>query len=609
MSFSRADSSVDQATRFMELGEFDQAQAVLDVLLKDDPGFIAALRLAAMIACLRGRNEITIELMDRVLLAQSDDVEALIVRGGACNATGDFSGAEVNLRHALSLNPRRHDAHFNLAMTFWETGDHSQAAEFFKNVLALEGQSFLPNYYLGRIFEGFEDFAAAEQYFRQAVELNPDSAESRSRLGKILLARGSISEALANFEGVVSIEPGDSAHWLLAARAAFELAHENRAWANLEAYAAHQGEQVNEVASRWERATLHDLEAWCNGRRQDVVRIARLQNHKFGSVKVLPRPSGPLDEPAAVTPEVFVAKLNECRVLPLDHLLVSSDRMVFIAAVMSRPMHCSYTSPHITQACDDGRVLLDHPRTSTRIDLPCAYLGAAESYCDWIQECVTRLWAYQQRAEWEKLPVLVHADITPWQKSLLELLGYDESRWVRLARDSVAIFSELFVASLSAPVNVVAPFAIEHLRRNLRKAIPRSSDTPRRIFLSRQGMLSRRIANFPEIARILERHDFYFLPADATSVRDVFQMIGSAEVIVGLDGAAMANVFFAPANAKVALVTANAIQALRYSASSRAIGHEFTYLLGDAAFETSDHLSECDIRLDPRILEEYLSAL
>ena len=609
MGSSSADSSLEQATQFMNLGELDQAQAVLDEMLQKEPGFIAALRLSAMIACLRGRNDLAIELMDRVLVAQPDDVEALIVRGGACNLTGDFSGAQANLRHALSLNPRRHDVHFNLAMTFWMSGDLSQAAEFFKNVLALERQSFLPNYYLGRISESFEDWAAAEKYFRLAVELDPGSAESKSRLGKILFARGSVSEALENFEGAASLEPGEVSHWLIAARAAFELAHEKRAWTHLEAYAVHQGEPAGDVALRWARGMLYELEAWCKERQEDVVRIAMFQNHKLGSVKVLPSSSGSLDQPAAVTPDVFVAKLKECRVLPLDHLLVSEDRKVFITAVMSRPMHRSYISPYIVQACDDGRLLLDKPRKSARIDLACAYLGAAMSYCDWIQECLTRLWSYQQRPDWEKLPVLVQAGITPWQKSLLEMLGYDESRRVTVALDSVAICSELLVASLSAPTNAVAPFAIEHLRRSLRKTIPTSADMPRRIFLSRQGMLSRRIANFTEIAPILERYGFYSVPADSTSVRDVFRMIGSAQVIIGVDGAAMANVFFAPSNAKVALVTANPIQALRYSASSRAIGHEFTFLLGDAAFETSDHLSECDIRLDPRVLEEYLSAL
>ena len=122
MGSSSVDSSLEQATQFMNLGELDQAQAVLDEVLQKEPGFIAALRLSAMIACLRGRNDLAIELMDRVLVAQPDDVEALIVRGGACNLTGDFSGAQANLRHALSLNPRRHDVHFNLAMTFWMSG-------------------------------------------------------------------------------------------------------------------------------------------------------------------------------------------------------------------------------------------------------------------------------------------------------------------------------------------------------------------------------------------------------------------------------------------------------------------------------------------------------
>ncbi len=605
MDSSSVESRLEEATRLMASGDLDAAEGILGDLIREEPQSVSALRLSGTIACLRGNNARAVELIDKLLLVDPDDVQALLVRAAACNALFDYPAAEASLRHALALNPASYDAHISLAMTCWASGDHAQAEASFKTALEIAPQSFLANHYLGRIFEDEEEMASAEQYFRRAIELNPASAETRALLGKILLGRGNMPEALEHFEALVAMEPDKEANRVLAARAAFELGHEKLARAHLSAIAgAADGSAVS-----WSTGRQQALESWCRERREDVVRIAKSQNHRFDSVRVLPANAGAPREPASFTPEVFVAKLNDCRVFPVDHLIAAADGSVFMAEVLSSPLHRPYTSPHVAQACDDGRLLLSHPSKTTTFESPCAYLGAAPGYCDWILECVTRLWAYRQVPEWEKLPVAVQSGMTAWQMDLLAMLGYDDSRIVTVSHDSVAIFRELYVASLSAPLNVAAPFALEFLRRTLKRTIPDESSTPRRLFLSRQGASSRRIANFPEIKPILERGGFECIDPQTTPARDLFRMIGSADVILGVEGAAMADVFFASANCRIGLVTANVLQSLRYCASSRALGQPFTFLRGDAVFDTSDQLAECDILLATQTLEDFLRTL
>jgi capsular polysaccharide biosynthesis protein/tetratricopeptide (TPR) repeat protein len=605
MAASSKESRLEQATRQMASGDLDGAEGILGDILREEPQSVSAIRLSGTIACLRGNNALAIELIDKLLLVDPDDLQGLLVRAAACNALTDYPAAEASLRHALALNPASYDVHLNLALTFWASGEHDQAEVFFKSALEIAPRSFLANHYLGRIFEAEEDRATAEKYFRSAIELDPASAETRSLLANILFARGNFPEALDHFEALVSVGPDNEATRVLAARAAFELGHEKRAQDLLAAISGEAGQS----ATSWSNGRQQVLEWWCRDRREDVVRIAKNQNHKFDSVKVLPASAGTPKQPESVTPGVFVARLNDCRVLPGDHLIAARDGSVFMAAVMSRPLHRPYTSPHVAQACDDGRLLLRHPAKSATFEFPCAYLGAAPGYCDWVLECVTRLWAYRQAPEWEKLPVAVQSGMSAWQKDLLAMLGYDDSRLVPLAHDSVANFRELYVASLSAPLNVAAPFALEFLRRTLKRNLPDASHAPRRLFLSRQSAGSRRIANFAEIKPLLERGGFECIDLQTTPARDLFHMIGSAEVILGVEGAAMANVFFASANARIGLVTANVLQSLRYCASSRALGQAFTFLQGDAVFDTSDLLAECDVRLATRTLEDFLLTL
>jgi capsular polysaccharide biosynthesis protein/tetratricopeptide (TPR) repeat protein len=597
---------LELAIQSLNMGDLDRADAVLGVILGDDPRSIPATRLSGVIACRRGHNQRAVDLMNQVLAAEPDDLLALVTRGEAQRALGDYPAAEASLRHALKLEPGRYDAKVNLALTLWSAGEYSQASAFFKDVLAQEPRSFLANFYLGQIsFEG-GDLPVAEQHFRRALELKPQHGSSKLLMGKILLARGRVAEASDEFEGAVAIEPQDFTHRLLAATTAFELGREAQALAHLRHPAARQSEAQSEAPAQWDRGILQGLGTWCEQNGSQPIRVARQQNHRNRPALFLPPMPDAIDAEESTTPEIIVAALNHCRVLPNDHLLLAGDNSVLITDIVPRPFHLSYTSPHIVHGSDDGRLLLKFPRASTGVAIPSAYLGTAESYCNWLTDCVTRLWAYHQRPAWEGLPLVVPANLSRWQREMLELLGYGESRRVTMASDCVSIFSELHVASLSSSWKDVAPFAIEHLRRTLAKSIPISASGPRRLFLSRQGMDSRRLENVGEIASLLKHHGFEMLPVESMATRDILQMIRSAEIVMGMDGAAMANAFFAPTHAKVALVTSNARQALRYSAASRAIGQEFTYLQGEADYTTNARLADCDIRLDPDVLRDYL---
>ena len=415
-------------------------------------------------------------------------------------------------------------------------------------------------------------------------------------------------EAMAEYEAGASLDPGNAEYLIRAARTAFELANESQALAWYEAMKSRSGLESGDSGSQWCSATQHKLDTWCAGRLEDAVRIARAQSHSFREAKWLPNSGIELEFAQPVTPEIYVASLSQCRILPEDHLLIARDNSVFIYDVMSKPLHRPFLSPHVEHYSDDGRLLIRYPGQVRAFDMPCAYLGSAPSYCAWLLECVTRLWAYFQRPEWERLPVTVQSGLTHWQSGLLDLLGYDEQRRVPITEDSVAVFAELKIASMTAQWNVAAPFTIEHLRRVLRQTMRTSAMTPRRVFLSREGMATRRLANFAEIAPLLERHGFTVLAAETLSSRECLELMGSAEVIVGMEGAAMANVFFAPLNARIGLVTANAGDARRYCAASRAIGQEFTYLLGEAVFDSNDLLADCDVRLDPHVFEEFINA-
>ena len=601
------DGMLEEANRLLNLGDLDQAEHLLREILRQDSRMAPALTLSGVIAHLRGRSEAAIELMNMALAINPDDPVAYVTCGQAYRALGNLPAAEQSLRHALRLEPGRHDAHLNLALTLWSAGEHARAGTYFKNVLLLEKKSFLAYFYLAQIHQEDGELSAAEECFRNALALQPKHIEARLLMGQFLLSQGRIPEALQEFERAVTDNPDEGNLRLSAARAAFELGNENGALAHLQVAFSNTGADPGAVRAHADRGKLCQFDVWCQEQQAESVRVAKQQRHKVRPATVIPSGNQGLDIPEPNTPDVFVAGLSNCGVLPGDHLLLAQNKGVCIAGVKTRPLHRTFTSPHIVHYSDDGRLLMKIPDRRVRVDIPCAYLGAAENFFDWMFECVTRLWVYQQRPVCKDLPLLVQAGLTRWQSELLGLLGYEDERLIRVAGDSLAVCDEIYVASLSAPLNFVAPFALEHLRRSLRKNISAGSDVPRRLFLTRQEMPTRRLANYQEISPILDRHGFHSISADSLLVRELLEIIQSAEIVVGMEGAAMANVFMAPTQARIAMITADEARAVRYSGPSCTLGQEFTFLRGKPVFESHPRISECDVHLDPGMFDEYLS--
>ncbi len=609
MRSTKAVGKLAEANELLSRGELDQAEELLREILRHDAQLSPALTLCGVIAQLRGRSEAAIDMVKRALAINPDDAVAYVTCGQAYRATGNLPAAEESLRNALRVDPNRHDAHLNLALTLWSAGEHARAVTYFKNVLLLTKQSFQAYFYLAQIYQENGEFSSAEECFRSAVSIQPKHIEASLLLGRLLLTQGRIPDAFREFERGVAGSPADVNLRLAAACAAFELGHEDSALSHLQVAFELEGVERGGVKVLADRGRSFRFDVWCQDQKVELVRVAKQQRHRVRSATTIPAGDLRPDNAEPETPDVFVAGLRKCGVLPGDQLLFSRDKKVCIEGVMTRPLHRPFTSPHIVKNADDGRMLMRVPDRQLNVSISCAYLGAADNFFDWIFECVTRLWAYQQRPICKDLPLLVPAGLTHWQNELLALLGYEESRLIHVAEDSMAQCDELFVASLSAPANFVAPFALEHLRRGLRKSLLPGLGTPSRIFVTRQEMSTRRLAHFHEIAPILARHGFQLIPANSVDIQDMFQMFQSAEIIVGTEGAAMANVFMAPAHAKIVLLTADELQAVRYAGPSLALGQEFNFMRCEPVYESNPRLADCDIHLDSRVFDEYLSKL
>jgi capsular polysaccharide biosynthesis protein len=239
----------------------------------------------------------------------------------------------------------------------------------------------------------------------------------------------------------------------------------------------------------------------------------------------------------------------------------------------------------------------------------CVLLGAAPAHREWLFECLARLWMVRQRPSLEALPLLAQPGLGRWQRELLALLGYANDRIIEGPHDSTLLCREVHVPSLPGLGHFVAPAAVEHLRRELRAALPGEPATPRRIYVSRTGAPSRRLANEEEITALLRRHAFEIVQPGELAAAELLGLIQGADIVIGVEGAAMAHVFFAPPRASIGMIVADGLQSTRYYGPSAVLGQKFSFLLAQADYTSHRDHGECDLMLAPPVLERFLAQL
>ena len=603
------EQKLERAIRLHDEGRLDDAEALYLELLQDVPAHQAALHLSGLVAYQRGRYREAVTLIEKALAGGARTAAIHTNCGVAYRALGEFDKAAWHLAWAVALDPEFANAHQNYALLLCDQGLAQQAAVHFEIVLTLRADSAATHFNLGQIRLAEDKPALAAERLRAALLLQPDHAEAHYLLARALLAQGDTRAALQSVEAALKLQPEQGPAAYLAAKASFELCREDAALAYLDQALRNWPGPGSAPGTRAARARLGQIEPWCTAGGGRYTRMARPQWLRLPQAKALPEDeSRHFAQPKPFTLDIFIARLTRVRVLPHDLLLLSADGRLFLdGCVRFAQQYVLREAGAIRHCADDGRLLLALPGRCLAIDEPCVWLGAGGDAFQWLFESLGRLWAIAQQPELQDLPLLVQATPTRWQDEMLQLLGYGAKRRIEVPADAMLECRELHAASLVAAGYFIAPVAIQHLRRELARRITPAADAPPRIYLSRQGAATRRLANEAELLPLLKQHGFIVVHPESMSAAEQLVLFQSAQLILGVEGAALVNLLIAPSNARVGVIVARGLYQPSQHYVSAPIGHDFTYLCAEPDYASHSVLAECDVTLAREVLETFLA--
>ena len=127
---------------------------------------------------------------------------------------------------------------------------------------------------------------------------------------------------------------------------------------------------------------------------------------------------------------------------------------------------------------------------------------------------------------------------------------------------------------------------------------------PKRIFIDRAGITSRKLLNIKNIAPILSRFGIERILPEQMSFQDQVDIFSGAEVIVGIMGAAMVNTLFARHDCAILYLAPESFIDPFYWDLADTMGVRCTVMYGDANDDSPPHLA--DFTIDAASLEKTL---
>ena len=193
-----------------KLGLAEKAYASLAKAIEMAPRSEDAYLALAGFSTAHQNNEYALKILNTGLEKVPDSPRLLHQRGVALALLGNQEEAAKSLRRASGLDPAWADPLLALGVSLLERGRYDEAADSFRQAARTAPEDFRAEYLLATALKRTGDAARRDETIsalRKAVSLKPGDARPRALLGQSYLEAGRLSDAAAELEQSIRIDP------------------------------------------------------------------------------------------------------------------------------------------------------------------------------------------------------------------------------------------------------------------------------------------------------------------------------------------------------------------------------------------------------------------
>jgi tetratricopeptide (TPR) repeat protein/peroxiredoxin len=199
------------AVLYFQRGYLDQAEALFQQALREDPSSAEALYGIGSVYLNQNKNASAREIFERTVKLRPNYPDTL---PDAWNNLGVIATRENRpadsvefFKKALELDPNSLLALDNLGSAYRVQKRWDEAREVLQHALQVAAQDPEANYGLGMVFAQTGDDAQAEEHLRRALKARPGYPEALNNLGVLYLNTQRRDDAVASFEECIRVAP------------------------------------------------------------------------------------------------------------------------------------------------------------------------------------------------------------------------------------------------------------------------------------------------------------------------------------------------------------------------------------------------------------------
>lgn len=245
------------------------------------------------------------------------------------------------------------------------------------------------------------------------------------------------------------------------------------------------------------------------------------------------------------------------------------------------------------------------------VSQPAVLLGGNANYYHHIMDHLSRLATLQALGVDTKDAVfIVGSQLLPFQQELLELVGIPPERWLQASPEDNLVFRTLIAPGPPLMGGVAfSPRIASWARSQL--VLPRGiQGPPVRLYVSRARAKLRRVVNEAELTQWLAQEGYTIIYPEEMTVAQQIDLYARASHVVAPGGAALTNMIFMPAGARVVMLNnahlTPAAQKRFFDPLARASGLDFRIVSGQPARLNTNRILDADLDVPLAKLQQTL---
>jgi capsular polysaccharide biosynthesis protein len=268
--------------------------------------------------------------------------------------------------------------------------------------------------------------------------------------------------------------------------------------------------------------------------------------------------------------------------------------------------------PHLHSAFVRAR--LPQPRRLAGVTLSLVTPEATSNYHHWTMDLLPRA-GLAQRAGYDLSAfdhVLIKGAKASFQKEGLARLGIDESRLIRVGENELFEADRLVVPSVRHDNTKVNLPDMNFVRRLYLPEEPPASAALRRLYIGRRDAAYRRVSNESALLKELAPLGFEEVAMSGMTVAEQARLFSEAEMIIGPNGSALANLLFANRATRVVEFFAPGwVVGYNWMISAN-LGHRYSAIVGHGprpAAGVLPHDLKADVEVDIPLVKSTVEAM